>query len=147
MLDPETADPGSRAVLSSDVVSTRRPSPLSAQMKTSSAHKPNAVRAECNCPHTVSNSYVKGIRDYFSSIGDPLRRLRRLDALRARLAAMHSHIGLDFLHASDARAVPAQKWQALGQQRSMLMARINASPELRAGLKGARQDQQPDRNR
>jgi hypothetical protein len=70
-------------------------------------------------------------------VADPIARLRRLDAFRSRLAAMHRRVGLVFFMPATRdrfRQRLYRKWLLVGQQRAMLMASIQASPELRRRL-------------
>jgi hypothetical protein len=71
-------------------------------------------------------------------VADPIARLRRLDAFRDRLAAMHRRVGLVFFMPATRdrfRHRLYRKWLLVGQQRAMLMASIQATPELRQQLK------------
>lgn len=66
---------------------------------------------------------------------DPISRLRRLEAFRARLARMHDRVGMVFFMPETRdrfRARLYRKWVQATQQRAMLLETIHGSPELLA---------------
>lgn len=68
-------------------------------------------------------------------MADPITRVFQIEAFRDRLTDMHQRVGMVFFMPQTRerfRDKLYRKWVKLGQQRSMLLATIDAAPALKA---------------